>query len=62
VLSVSVKLSGEYGINDVCLSLPAVVSDTGIVKIVDGPLSDEEKELLQHSAAVLKEAIDSLNQ
>jgi L-lactate dehydrogenase len=62
VLSVSVKLSGEYGINDVCLSLPAIVSDTGIVRIVDGPLSSEEKELLQHSAAVLKEAIDSLNQ
>jgi len=62
VLTVSVLLSGEYGINDVCLSLPAVVSDTGIVRIVDGPLSDEEKELLQHSAAVLKEAIDSLNQ
>ena len=62
VLSVSVKLSGEYGIDDVCLSLPAVVSDTGIVKIVDGPLSAEEKKLLQHSAAVLKEAIDSLNQ
>lgn len=62
VLSVSVKLSGEYGINDLCMSLPAVVSDTGIVKIVDGPLSAEEKKLLQHSAAVLKEAIDSLNQ
>jgi L-lactate dehydrogenase len=62
VLSVSVKLSGEYGINDVCLSLPAVVSDNGIVRIIDGPLSEEEKELLQHSAAVLKEAIDSLNQ
>ena len=62
VLSVSVKLSGEYGINDVCLSLPAVVSDNGIVRIIDGPLSAEEKELLQHSAAVLKEAIDSLNQ
>jgi L-lactate dehydrogenase len=62
VLTVSVKLSGEYGISDVCLSLPAIVSDTGIVRIVDGPLSAEEKELLQYSASVLKEAIDSLNQ
>jgi len=62
MLTVSVKLSGEYGINDVCLSLPAVVSDTGILRIVDGPLSAEEKELLQHSASVLKKAIDSLNQ
>jgi L-lactate dehydrogenase len=62
VLTVSVKLSGEYGISDVCLSLPAVVSDTGIVRIVEGPLSAEEKDLLQHSSSVLKEAIDSLNQ
>jgi L-lactate dehydrogenase len=62
VLTVSVELTGEYGISDVCLSLPAVVSDTGIVRIVDGPLSAGEKELLQHSAAVLKEAIDSLKQ
>jgi L-lactate dehydrogenase len=62
MLTVSVNLTGEYGINDVCLSLPAVVSDTGIVRIVDGPLSAGEKELLHHSAAVLKEAIDSLKQ
>lgn len=62
VLTVSVKLSGEYGISDLCLSLPAVVSDTGIVRIVEGPLSAEEIELLQHSGSVLKEAIDLLNQ
>jgi L-lactate dehydrogenase len=57
---VSTLLQGEYGISDVCLSLPAVVSDTGIVRIVAGPLSENEKELLQHSANVLKKSIASL--
>ncbi len=61
VLTVSTLLRGEYGISNVCLSLPAVVSDTGIVRIVDGPLSESEKELLHHSAGVLKESIASLN-
>jgi len=61
VLTVSTLLRGEYGISDVCLSLPAVVSDKGIVRIVDGPLSENEKELLHRSARVLKESIASLN-
>ena len=61
VLTVSTMLRGEYGISDVCLSLPAVVSDTGIVRIVDGPLSENEKELLHRSAGILRESIASLD-
>jgi L-lactate dehydrogenase len=61
VLTVSTLLRGEYGISDVCLSIPSVVSDTGIVRIVDGPLSDSEKELLHRSAGVLMASIASLN-
>jgi L-lactate dehydrogenase len=60
VLTVSTLLRGEYGIRDVCLSLPAVLSESGVVRIVDGPLSPEEKELLQQSAKVLEKAIGSL--
>jgi len=61
ILTVSSLLTGEYGINDVCLSLPTVVSDSGIVKIVDAPLSPEETDLLLRSASILKEAIALLN-
>jgi len=60
VLSVSVLLNGEFGLKDVCLSVPCVVSDGGIEKIISSPLYTEETVLLKRSAAVIKEAIDSL--
>ncbi|MBK7134516.1 MAG: L-lactate dehydrogenase [Bacteroidales bacterium] len=60
VLTVSVLLNGEYGLSDVCLSVPSIISDTGVVRIVDGPLAPEELVLLKHSAEVLKDAIASL--
>jgi L-lactate dehydrogenase len=60
VLTVSAMLRGEFGLNDVCLSVPCVVSDKGIEKIIDSPLSPEEMVSLKHSASVLRTAIDSL--
>jgi L-lactate dehydrogenase len=62
VLSVSALLKGEYGLSDVCLSVPCVISDSGIVRIIDSRLSDEESLLLKRSADILKEAIGLLEQ
>ncbi len=61
VMTVSAMLNGEFGLKDVCLSVPCIVSERGIAKIIDNPLSSEEIGLLQHSAGVLKNAIDSLS-
>ncbi len=61
VLTVSVLLKGEFGLNDVCLSVPSIVSDNGIVKVLNNPLAPGEMESLRHSAGVLREVIDSLN-
>lgn len=60
VLSVSVLLEGEFGLNDVCLSVPCIVSDKGINKIIKSPLTKTEIEALAHSAAILKQSIKSL--
>lgn len=60
VLTVSTMLQGEFGINDVCLSVPCIVSDKGIFRIIESPLSDREVELLNKSANILKEAIGSI--
>ncbi len=60
VLTVSVLLQGEFGQNEVCLSVPAVVSDQGIIKIINAPLPWHELELLGKSAEILKSAIASL--
>jgi L-lactate dehydrogenase len=60
VLTVSALVKGEFGIDDVCLSVPCVVSDKGIEKIINVPLAEVEMSLLKKSAGILKVAIRSL--
>ncbi|HEX2974653.1 MAG TPA: hypothetical protein VHO68_01850, partial [Bacteroidales bacterium] len=60
VLTVSTLLNGEYGINDVCLSVPCLVTDSGITRLIENPLTEDELSLLTKSASVLKDAIQSL--
>ncbi|TCL69319.1 L-lactate dehydrogenase [Hydrogenispora ethanolica] len=55
VLTVSSLLDGEYGLKDVCLSLPCVVSRAGIEQKIQLELAPEEEAGLKHSAAVLQE-------
>ena len=54
VLPVSVVLNGEYGISDICLSIPSIVGKTGIEKVLEIPLSAEEKDSLIKSAESIK--------
>jgi L-lactate dehydrogenase len=55
VLTVSVLLEGEYGLDDVCLSVPCIVGQAGVEKIIEGNLALEELMALQESARVIKE-------
>ena len=61
ILPVSTYMHGEYGIEDVVLSMPCVVGSRGIEVQVPVVLSDEEKEKLQESARILKETISTLD-
>jgi L-lactate dehydrogenase len=60
ILSVSTLVESDFGIKDVCLSVPCVVSDGGVVRIIESPLSPSELNSLSYSAQVLRKAIDSL--
>jgi L-lactate dehydrogenase len=62
VLTVSTMLSGEFGLNDVCLSVPCVVSEDGVTRILSIPLAPEEMISLSQSANILKQAISSLSE
>ncbi|MCR6096723.1 L-lactate dehydrogenase [Salipaludibacillus agaradhaerens] len=57
ILTVSTLLQGEYGLNDLYIGVPAIVSHNGIEKIVEMELADDEMEKLHHSANVLKSAM-----
>jgi len=60
ILTVSSLIEGQYGINDICISLPSLVNRQGIVNILDIPISNEELMLLSKSANTLKEAAKTL--
>jgi len=61
ILTVSSLLEGQYGIEDVCLSVPTIVNSNGIERILNVELSDKENQLLKNSANALKEVIKTLD-
>ena len=61
VMPVSVSLTGQYGIDDVCLSIPAVLGRNGVEATLQPDLSDREVESLQRSANILKEQVSDMD-
>ena len=54
ILTVSSYLSGEYGISDICLSVPTILNSGGIGRVLDAPFAPDEIKYLRHSADTLK--------
>ena len=61
VMTVSAMIHNQYGISDVCFSLPFVVGAQGIKRSIVPPLTDGEKQMLHRSADALKEVIAQLS-
>lgn len=61
ILPVSALVSGQYGIDDVYLSVPCVVGKGGVKHILEIPLNDDENARLQKSAAQLRQLLDRLS-
>lgn len=60
VLTISTFLDGEFGLNDVCLSVPSVVSEQGVKKIIEPRLPEHEYEALTTSARIIKQSFGEL--
>jgi L-lactate dehydrogenase len=60
IMSCSTLLTGQYGLDDVYLSLPVVLGQHGVERVVTPKLPDAEVALLAKSAGLLKDAQQSL--
>lgn len=60
VLTVSSLLEDYHGINDICLSVPAIVNRNGIRELIKLPLNDKEMNEFRKSALIVKEVTKSL--
>lgn len=50
----SLYLEGEYGLNDICLGVPAIIGKNGVEKIVDIPLTADEQEKFNTAAEAVR--------
>jgi L-lactate dehydrogenase len=60
VLTVSTLLDGEYGLDDICLSVPCVLSRDGIEHIIEAELPSDEHAALSESASVLRNVLGEI--
>ena len=60
VLSASSLLTGQYGLSNVCLSLPTVINRRGVARLLQLDLDASEREKLTRSAEILSAGIAEL--
>lgn len=61
VLSVTSLMEGEYGLKDLCISVPTIVSQKGAEQVLEIPLSEKEQAELKKSAEELHKVLESLD-
>ncbi|MBF0493523.1 MAG: malate dehydrogenase [Candidatus Omnitrophica bacterium] len=61
LLPASAYLNGEYGLKDLYIGVPVILGASGVEKVLELPLTAEEKKLLGDSASVVSSNIKSLN-
>ena len=60
VIPVSTLLEGEYGCNDLCIGVPAIIGASGVERIIELKLDSFEHDIFNKGVASVKEAIKAL--
>jgi malate dehydrogenase len=54
LVGVTAHLSGEYGLQDLCLGVPVILGRAGVEKVVEVTLTDAERQAFEASAAAVR--------
>lgn len=57
ILTVSTLMEGNYGIDDIYIGAPSIVGASGVKKVLEVPLNDNEAKALKESADKLKKVL-----
>ena len=60
VIPVAAYLDGEYGHSDVTMGVPAIIGKSGVEKIIELDLNDEEKQAFDAGVKSVKDAISGI--
>jgi L-lactate dehydrogenase len=61
VLTVSTLLNGEYGLHDVCISIPCILSGHGVERVIEERLTEDELQALVNSAEILRKTLKDVH-
>jgi malate dehydrogenase len=61
LVPVTAHLHGEFGQSGLCLGVPVLLGRSGVEKVVEVPLSSEERKAFEASAAAVKADLDLLS-
>ena len=59
VLPVAAHLTGQYGVSNMYVGVPAVIGENGIEKIIEFPMDDGEKAMFAKSVASVQGLVDA---
>jgi len=60
VIPCAAYLEGEYGLNDMYFGVPIILGAGGVERILELPLNDDERALVQQSAEAVRSTLDIL--
>jgi malate dehydrogenase len=60
LIPVSAPLDGEYGANNICIGVPAILGEEGIERIIELKLNSLEREIFQRGIKSVSEAIKAI--
>ncbi len=60
ILPCSVYLEGEYGLNDICFGVPVKLGRNGVEQIIEVDLTDDERNAMERSAALVRSSMAAL--
>jgi malate dehydrogenase len=60
LLPVSCYLEGEYGVNGICIGVPAIIGKDGVEEIVEIELNDKERDVFMKGVETIRNAIKEL--
>ncbi|HHV31155.1 L-lactate dehydrogenase [Caproiciproducens sp. LBM24188] len=61
ILPVSSLIQGHYGLHNICMGVPCIVGSTGVEKVLDIRLNEEEQRNLLASAESLQKVLSTLD-
>ncbi|MCS7251929.1 MAG: malate dehydrogenase [Anaerolineae bacterium] len=60
IVPCSVYLQGEYGLHDICFGVPVKLGRRGVEEIIELPLTDEERAMLERSVQLIRSTMAAL--